>query len=480
MGFYATSMDTITYYSGLSPPAFFTILALMYVVYKVVCGMFVAADDYMAVKRTNDFVLREPVQLGDVTVDELRAYDGSDPNKPLLMAIKGQIYDVSRSRMFYGPGGPYALFAGRDASRALALMSFESKDLTGNIDGLSPDELEVLQDWEYKFMEKYVKVGQVVSEKSRIEHNEDEDKVHENHSAEETGTQYRLIYWKPVSYRRHCLAWPIISQVYFSLSSPVSLSQFSLCIGFLQAHQVFYCLLTHCKSAIVCAVFLNTKFNIMSRKFQASEKEKILSPEEQQTLSLQLKCLSKEKSYSIQKAHANVLDSILISDIRKQIGPAANKFPTLFSDTSILRFLRARNWNTKKATKMLKDAFKWQLDFKQENIRWEDIAHEAETGKIYRADYFYKHGRSVVVMRPGYEMVKPIIDQKMYQKVRFVHSNDPESRKTMESIFDMGKVESAFGGKNKVGIDDENTGTESQSTKKVANVEIDGADKGHT
>lgn len=60
--------------------------------------MFVAADDYMAVKRTNDFILREPVQLGDVTVEELRAYDGSDTNNPLLMAIKGQIYDVSRSR----------------------------------------------------------------------------------------------------------------------------------------------------------------------------------------------------------------------------------------------------------------------------------------------------------------------------------------------------------------------------------------------
>lgn len=91
--------------------------------------------------------------------------------------------------MFYGPGGPYALFAGRDASRALALMSFESKDLTGNIDGLSPDELEVLQDWEYKFMEKYVKVGHIVSEKSRIEHNEDEDKAHENQTAEETGAR---------------------------------------------------------------------------------------------------------------------------------------------------------------------------------------------------------------------------------------------------------------------------------------------------
>ncbi|OVA12158.1 Cytochrome b5-like heme/steroid binding domain [Macleaya cordata] len=65
--------------------------------------------------------------------------------------------------MFYGPGGPYALFAGRDASRALALMSFEPSDLTGNIEGLSSSELDTLQDWEYKFMEKYVKVGQIVT-----------------------------------------------------------------------------------------------------------------------------------------------------------------------------------------------------------------------------------------------------------------------------------------------------------------------------
>ncbi|CAA0837379.1 Membrane steroid-binding protein 2 [Striga hermonthica] len=154
---------SIGHYTGLSPAAFFTILALMFVTYKVVCGMFVAADDYAAVKRANEFVAREPVQMGDVAEEDLRAYDGSDPEKPLLMAIKGQIYDVSRSRMFYGPGGPYALFAGRDASRALALMSFDPKDLTGNIEGLSESELEVLQDWEYKFMEKYVKVGQLVS-----------------------------------------------------------------------------------------------------------------------------------------------------------------------------------------------------------------------------------------------------------------------------------------------------------------------------
>ena len=103
----------------------------------------------------------EPVQVGEITADELRQYDGSDPEKPLLMAIKGQIYDVSQSRMFYGPGGPYALFAGKDASRALAKMSFEPQDLTGDVSGLGPFELSALQDWEYKFTSKYVKVGSI-------------------------------------------------------------------------------------------------------------------------------------------------------------------------------------------------------------------------------------------------------------------------------------------------------------------------------
>lgn len=90
--------------------------------------------------------------------------------------------------MFYGPGGPYALFAGRDASRALALMSFDPKDLTGNIEGLSESELEVLQDWEYKFMEKYVKVGQLVSKNASTESKETEN-VGEASTLEEDKSQ---------------------------------------------------------------------------------------------------------------------------------------------------------------------------------------------------------------------------------------------------------------------------------------------------
>lgn len=158
-----TLKEAITTYTGLSPATFFTVIAISLAIYHVVFGLFGTPQTHNQPRsfEVETEPLPPPVQLGEITDDELKQFDGSDPKKPLLMAIKGQIYDVSQSRMFYGPGGPYALFAGKDASRALAKMSFEEQDLTGDISGLGPFELEALQDWEYKFMGKYVKVGTV-------------------------------------------------------------------------------------------------------------------------------------------------------------------------------------------------------------------------------------------------------------------------------------------------------------------------------
>lgn len=160
--------EMILEYTGLSSTAFFTIAAMMVVTYKVVCSMFVSADDFVPAKR-------EPLLLGDLTEDELKAYNGSDSQKPLLIAIRGQIYDVSSSKMFYGPGGPYAMFAGRDASRALAQLSFKPQDINGNLEGLSDAELEILRDWEDKFIEKYARVGQLVEKKTLTKKEEDEN-----------------------------------------------------------------------------------------------------------------------------------------------------------------------------------------------------------------------------------------------------------------------------------------------------------------
>ncbi|XP_077241774.1 membrane steroid-binding protein 1-like [Tasmannia lanceolata] len=157
-----TLKEAITAYTGLSPATFFTILAVAISLYYAISGCFESPPPPRKREVEEEMEpLPPPVQLGEITEDDLKVYDGSDPKKPLLMAIKGQIYDVSQSRMFYGPGGPYALFTGKDASRALAKMSFEEQDLTGDISGLGPFELEALHDWEYKFMSKYVKVGTI-------------------------------------------------------------------------------------------------------------------------------------------------------------------------------------------------------------------------------------------------------------------------------------------------------------------------------
>ncbi|KAF3441494.1 hypothetical protein FNV43_RR15408 [Rhamnella rubrinervis] len=183
MGIYSEAMEEITWYTGLSPAAFFTIAALTVVVYKTVTSMFVSPEDFNKPPVAMSFndndsqsthllsnylggpspTTTDPNQhLGDMTEQELRRYDGSDPDKPLLIAIKGQIYDVSSSRMFYGRGGPYAMFAGREASRALALLSFKPQDINGNLEDLGPEELQILEDWEFKFIEKYPKVGQLL------------------------------------------------------------------------------------------------------------------------------------------------------------------------------------------------------------------------------------------------------------------------------------------------------------------------------
>lgn len=59
-----------------------------------------------------------------------------------------------------------------------------------------------------------------------------------------------------------------------------------------------------------------------------------------------------------------------VNEVRKILGPLADKLPTLCSDASIIRYLKARNWNTKKAAKMLKETLKWRLVYKPEKIRW--------------------------------------------------------------------------------------------------------------
>lgn len=40
----------------------------------------------------------------DFTVSELRKYDGKQPDGRVLVAVNGNVYDVTRGKRFYGPG----------------------------------------------------------------------------------------------------------------------------------------------------------------------------------------------------------------------------------------------------------------------------------------------------------------------------------------------------------------------------------------
>ncbi|MBE3046164.1 cytochrome b5 domain-containing protein [Candidatus Bathyarchaeota archaeon] len=70
-----------------------------------------------------------------LTPEELAGYDGTDPSKPIYLAINGTIYDVTPGARIYGPGGSYHWFAGCDASRAYVTGCF-ADDTTPDMRGV--------------------------------------------------------------------------------------------------------------------------------------------------------------------------------------------------------------------------------------------------------------------------------------------------------------------------------------------------------
>lgn len=96
-----------------------------------------------------------------MTLDQLMKYDGKDPSLPILLAIRGVIFDVTKGKDYYGPDGVYP-FAGRECARALAKMSTDIKDCVSDVQDCSLAEMDALRDWEARFQSKYIVVGKVI------------------------------------------------------------------------------------------------------------------------------------------------------------------------------------------------------------------------------------------------------------------------------------------------------------------------------
>ncbi|RPA71165.1 cytochrome b5 [Ascobolus immersus RN42] len=115
-----------------------------------------------------------PVVHKKFTPTTLKPHNGVDL-PTVYLAVQGKVYDCTPGKSFYGPGGPYANFAGRDASRGLAFGRFDEEMLEGGPQGfdkrgldtledLGEEEKRGLQEWRGHFEGKYLVVGELVGE----------------------------------------------------------------------------------------------------------------------------------------------------------------------------------------------------------------------------------------------------------------------------------------------------------------------------
>jgi len=106
------------------------------------------------------------------TREELKKYDGSNPDLPIYLAVKGNVYDVTEGRRHYGKEGSYNIFAGRDASRAFVTGCFDPEKCFDNdsLEGLTEKQLSEVDTWEefYKNHKEYFLVGYMEKQKEDV------------------------------------------------------------------------------------------------------------------------------------------------------------------------------------------------------------------------------------------------------------------------------------------------------------------------
>ncbi len=75
-----------------------------------------------------------------------------------------------------------------------------------------------------------------------------------------------------------------------------------------------------------------------------------------------------------------------VNELRAAIGPLTGHADIYATDACLKRYLRARNWNIKKAEKMLRDSLHWRSVFKPEEIQWVSLFKPCKFVRVYMLD----------------------------------------------------------------------------------------------
>ncbi|XP_022884772.1 phosphatidylinositol transfer protein 3-like [Olea europaea var. sylvestris] len=127
-----------------------------------------------------------------------------------------------------------------------------------------------------------------------------------------------------------------------------------------------------------------------------------------------------------------------VNELKTALGPLSGRSLQYCTDACLKRYLVARNWNVEKSKKMLEETLRWRSTYKPEEIRWHEVAVEGETGKIYRANFHDRHGRTVLILRPGMQNTSSL-DNQMRHLVYLIENailNLPEGQEQMAWLID--------------------------------------------
>lgn len=110
------------------------------------------------------------------TREQLKEFDG-EKNPEILIAISGLVFDVSHRADIYGPGKSYSMFAGQDATRAMAKFNFAPEMFADpRTDDLDAFEMSQIQNWldKYQYDKGYEIIGLLEDAKQYGELTKDE------------------------------------------------------------------------------------------------------------------------------------------------------------------------------------------------------------------------------------------------------------------------------------------------------------------
>ncbi|XP_031404543.1 phosphatidylinositol transfer protein PDR16 [Punica granatum] len=127
-----------------------------------------------------------------------------------------------------------------------------------------------------------------------------------------------------------------------------------------------------------------------------------------------------------------------VNELKAALGPLSERNLQYCSDACLRRYLEARSWNTEKANKMLEETLKWRSAYKPEEICWDEVAVEGETGKVYRASFHDREGRSVLILRPAMQNTASL-DNNIRHLVYLIENailNLPEGQEQMSWLID--------------------------------------------